>query len=217
MKRMTTALALVAVACGTSPVVVQAEEPVTATSRGTITPSATEPDDTPAEEPEEPTDTFAEAPANVDTIRALLGAHHVADLPDGETLAQYETGEESLIWLADHGDTMMVRVRALSLLQHYASATARDYALSHLDETNPQLYAAAVTALSGHDLESEPDLLAAVADALLVDDFRVALAAINTLVTTPSGREVLERACENEAVAAPTRDALMEILSMPTP
>jgi hypothetical protein len=211
MTRTTLTFALLSAACGSTAGAVQTDESPGVTSRGVIVPAASASEVSESEEVEEVGAT--EAPADVDALLGTLGAHHVAHLPDAETLHAYPSGEESLRWVAVHGNSMVLRVRALSLLRHFTTPTSREFALSQLDDATPQLYAAAVTALSGQDLEADGEAREAIEAALRVDDVRVGLAAITALSNSPAGREALGRACEDDSVPERIREAVMELLA----
>lgn len=210
MKWMIVTAAMLSLACGASAETVPGEEP-TATSRGLIEPSPPTPDDEPA------TPVPEDAPADVDTLRGLLSAHHAQDLPGADDLAAYETAEASLHWLTLHGDRMVIQVRALSLLQHFPTSETRELAVTQLDGSIPQLQAAAITALSGQNLEAAPELVDAIAGALRVDDVRIGLAALTVLSETPAGRQAISDACHDEAVPSRIRDAAMTFVETGLP
>ena len=177
MNRAILLSALLLAACGSATDVVQEGDAPTsnATSRGLIEPAepAAEVLPTESEIGEEPGETELGnvdpstplPPADVPTLRGLLAAHHVADLPDGDTLRGYETGEASLQWLANYGDSMATRTRALMLLEHFGTDGTRAFALDYLGHDEPQLQAAAITALAGQDLDAAPDAVDAIAAA----------------------------------------------------
>jgi hypothetical protein len=151
--------------------------------------------------------TLPPPPEDVPTIRGLLGARHVADLPAGETLRGYETGEASLQWLANYGDAMATRTRALMLLEHFGTEGTRTFALDYLGQGEPQLQAAAVSALSGQTLDDDQEALDAMSAALRLTDIRVALAAVSTLSEFEAGRAALAEAAADESVVPAIRAA----------
>jgi hypothetical protein len=213
MKRTTLLLALLSSACGsTAGATHTKEEPTNVTSRRVITPAESN-ESTPGRE----TSPAPATPADLSAIIGLLGARHIWDLPDAETLNGYETGEESLRWAAAHGDSMVLRVRALSLLRHFSTVSARDFAVAQFETESPELLAAAVTALGGQDLESDELAREAVVSALRVEDVGVALAAISVLSSFVAGREALDRACEDDEVPERTRVAVMEFRAAQAP
>ena len=72
-----------------------------------------------AEEISSPADDarYAGAPAETSTLVSLLMAHHTEDLPDAKTLHAHSEAEASLLWRADHGDRLVLRVRAIASLR----------------------------------------------------------------------------------------------------
>ena len=178
MKRMIVMTSMLSLACGASAETVPADDAPAATSRGIVEP-------VPAEPAEDARPTPEDAPADVDALRQILGARHVADLPGAEDLAAYAEGEASLQWIALHADSMVLRVRALSLLQHFPTSLSRDFALGQLDGDVPQMQSAALTALGGQDLAEAPELVDAIAASLRIDDARVGLAALTVLLEAP--------------------------------
>jgi hypothetical protein len=151
-----------------------------------------------------------EVPADVERLTALLKARHAEDLPSADKLAEYPTAEASLRHIAEHGETMVIRVRALSLLRHFDSAASGELLAKVAGDTqlHPALRAAAVTGLAGQALADQPERLAIVVAALRDDDPRVGLAAVEVLDEFPAGREVL-RAAKQEADLTPAvREAI---------
>lgn len=222
MNRAILLSALLLAACGSATDHVQeGDEPTSnATSRGLIEPASSDETTTDNEGTVEPSveatvdgelgtiDPAVPAPpADVPTIRGLLGAHHVADLPDGDTLRGYATGESSLQWLTTFGDTMATRTRALMLLEHFGTEGTRAFALDYLGQDEPQLQAAAITALAGQNLDEAPEALDAIAAALRISDVRIALAAVTTLSEFEAGRAALAEAAADESVEDSIREA----------
>ncbi len=221
MNRTVLLSSLLLVACGSATDAVQdGDEPTSnATSRGLIEPIIDEGSESPTLTDVEQEEGLEQGelgsvdpstpppPADTATLRGLLAARHVADLPNGDTLRGYETGEASLQWLANYGDTMATRTRALMLLKHFGTEGTRAFALDHMNQDEPQLQAAAITALAGQDLDAAPELVESIAAALRTADVRIALAALTTLSEFEAGRAALAEAATDETVEASIREA----------
>jgi hypothetical protein len=149
-------------------------------------------------------------PADVETLGALLKARHADDLPSPEQLAKYPSAEASLRYLGEHGDTMVVRTRALALLRHFDSAASGDLLATIASDaaSHPALRAAAVTGLAGQALADQPERLAIVVAALHDADQRVGLAAVQVLDEFPAGREALSAAKADADLPTAVRDAI---------
>lgn len=213
--------ALLLAACGSATDVVQSGDGPAgaATSRGLIEPSSNNDQSPEALEEraqelvptEGPLDAAAPStpppPVDVPTISGLLRARHVADLPDGDTLRGYETGEASLQWLSNYGDTMATRTRALMLLEHFSTAGTRAFALDYLGVDQPHLQAAAISALAGQNLDDDQEVLDAVVASLHASDVRVALATVTTLSGFEAGRAALNEAATDETLEESIREA----------
>lgn len=132
-------------------------------------------------------------PADVDAIARLLRARHVEDLPDAEALARYPSAEASLRHLAREGDTMVVRTRALSLLQHFSSEPTGALLAEVVSDgsMHPALRAAAIEGLAGQPLDRQPERLEVVLASLRDKDPRVGLAAVEVLEGFEAGRRAL--------------------------
>lgn len=149
-------------------------------------------------------------PADLDTITSLLKARHTEDLPSAEQLARYPSAEASLQQLAQHGDTMLIRTRALLLLRHFHSDATGVLLLDILADAqaHPALRAAAVSGLAGQPLEDRPEQLAIVVAALGDRDPRVGLAAVEVLDAFPAGRQALRHAAKDPQLAPEVRAAI---------
>ena len=157
-------------ACGSSPPGEASDpEPVTETEVSTTT------TEVPAEA-EATDDRYADAPEGTGTIASLLMAHHTEDLPDAETLHAHPEAEASLLWLADHGDRLVLRVRALAALRFFSGPDTRAAVLRFLGDgaAHPTLRAAAATGSGGLALDDE--LRGALENARASGDRRVELA-----------------------------------------
>lgn len=150
------------------------------------------------------------APADLDVIVALLQARHAEDLPSAEQLANYPSAEASLQLLAQHGETMLIRTRALLLLRHFDSATTGVVLLDIVgdEQAHPALRAAAVGGLAGQPLEDQPQQLAIVVAALRDQDPRVGLAAVEVLDGFGAGRQALRRSAEDRLLTDEVRAAI---------
>ena len=155
---------------------------------------------------------FDELPADLEAVGALLRARHADDLPSADDLGRYASAEASLRHYAREGDTMLVRVRALSLLQHFDSEATASLLVALLSEPDIHgaLRAAAVSGSAGQPLEDRPELLGLLSSALREDDPRVGVAAVGALSHCEAGREALRAANEAE-LSQPARDALLEL------
>jgi HEAT repeat protein len=185
MKRRLLVLCIVLAGCQASP-----EEPIS-TRNGTLV------------EPSEP-------PADAAAIAGLLRARHVEDLPSAEDLAKYPTAEASLRHLALAGSSMVVRTRALMLLQHFGSEEtgALLEGIVRDPDSHPALRAAAVNGLAGQPLDDRAELRALVVGALHDTDPRVGLAAVDTLGRSPKGRYELGHALKRADLPKPVRAAI---------
>jgi hypothetical protein len=54
----------------------------------------------------------------------LLSAHDTADLPERATLDAHEDAVTSLAWIANHGDPLVIRGRAMQILGQYSDELA---------------------------------------------------------------------------------------------
>ena len=151
-----------------------------------------------------------QAPADLATIRSLLQARHAEDLPSAEQLAHYPSAEASLRYLAEQGETMVLRVRALALLEHYGSdATGELLTRFAADlELHPALRAAALTGMAGQALDDQPERLAVVVAALHDGDPRVGVAAVELLDRSAAGRDALSQASQAADLPKAVREAI---------
>lgn len=124
---------------------------------------------------------FVGAPEGTATIATLLLARHAGDLPDAAALARHPSPEASLVWLAEHGDPLIVRVRALASMRWFAGDAVRAEVLATLrdDTLHPTLRAAAATGSAGLTLDDE--LSAALQHANETGDPRIAHAVAERL------------------------------------
>jgi hypothetical protein len=150
------------------------------------------------------------APADVDTIRALLRARHADDLPSAEQLARYPSAEASLRHLAEHGETMVIRVRALALLEHFGSDATGELLLRVVADAqlHPALRAAALTGMAGQPLDDQPERQLAVIASLADPDPRVGIAAVELLARSATGRELLDQAAQRDDLPKAVRERL---------
>lgn len=154
-----------------------------------------EPSESPSSERSASDPADAESPPDLDTIASLLRARHAEDLPSAEDLKKYPSAEASLQQLARAGETMVVRTRALRLLEHYPSDTTHTLLVEIAGGPgHPALRAAAIEGLAGAPLDTLPDTLALVSAALEDGDPRIGLAAVATLDRTSAGKQALAQA-----------------------
>ncbi len=91
-----------------------------------------------------------EAPTGVLAITGLLNAHDTADLPERATLDAHDDAVGSLVWIAKHGDPLVIRARAMHALGQYddepAVQTHRE-AVANM-EAHPIIVASAIRGLT---------------------------------------------------------------------
>lgn len=151
----------------------------------------------------------AESPPDLDTIASLLRARHAEDLPSAADLEKYPSAEASLQQLARAGETMVVRTRALRLLEHYPSDASHTLLVEIAGGTgHPALRAAAIEGLASQPLDRLPDTLALVSAALEDGDPRIGLAAVATLDRTSAGKQALAQAKSTGNLSEQVRAAI---------
>ncbi len=157
-----------------------------------------------------------EAPADLETIRSLLQARHAEDLPSAEQLGKYPSAEASLRTLAEHGETMALRVRALALLEHFDSAATGELLTRVVTDlaAHPALRAAALTGMTGQPLDQQPARLPGVVAALRDADPRVQTAAVELLGQSEVGREALDQAVQTGALPEAVREQIEQLDSV---
>ncbi|MEM7155256.1 MAG: hypothetical protein AAF799_20575 [Myxococcota bacterium] len=138
--------------------------------------------------------TVADAQAAAEEIRPLLLAHHQDDLPSRTTLDAHPGAPEGLRWLANNDGTMIVKVRALLLLQLYPDESSEQVVLALASDPaqHRKLRAAAVTALSGWDLSERQDLREVALAAVQSTDVSVAVAGAQALTDVTPARVALQ-------------------------
>ncbi|MEZ4318848.1 MAG: HEAT repeat domain-containing protein [Myxococcota bacterium] len=117
-------------------------------------------------------------PDGVDAMSELLAAWHAEDLPGREALDRQPEAEASLVWLAQNGDVMNTRVRALKLLALYPSpeVAAVLFEIAGEPSNHAALRAGALHGLAGQDL-TDPALAELVQKSVDDEDPRVRAAA----------------------------------------
>ncbi|MFV8752790.1 hypothetical protein ACNOYE_19775 [Nannocystaceae bacterium ST9] len=169
-----------------------------------------EPPDAPSDDRQAEVSDPSSPPADLDTIAALLRARHADDLPSAEQLANYPSAEASLRELGLHGETMLVRTRALALLRHFDSPPTGALLAELASDAaiHPALRAAAVSGLIGQPLDDQPERLAIVVAALDDGDPRVGVAAVEVLDAFGKGRDALREAAQREDLSSEVRAAI---------
>lgn len=149
----------------------------------------------------------SDAPSSVAAVKALLGARHTEDLPTAETLAAHENAGAALRYLADNGETMGLRARALATMRHVPSDETSTFLVTKATTArHPTLRAAALRGLAGPSLSAEVQELAT--SSLRDPDPRIGLAAVEVLAPHPQGRATLQAlAADPDATAAVRRAA----------
>lgn len=183
--------------------------PADAPSEG-LTPSV-QPSGTREPTPEAPS---GERPAGTDGLEELLRAWHAEDLPGPEVLDAHEDAEASLIWLGSHGEPMVMRVRALTLLKHRGTPTARAalMAVAQNRTLHAAVQAGALAGLGGQDLANDAEARALVEAGLSDRDLRVQMAAIGALTGVQASRPLLEAVAADEGANATVRQAASDAL-----
>jgi hypothetical protein len=127
-------------------------------------------------------------PAAASTVRELLMARHNDDVPDRATLDAHAGALEALVWLASHGDPLVVRARALRVLGQYAEDDARAVQVAVASDSNahPSLVAAAILGLGDRGFGSDADSRRVVESRSSDADPRIAEAAATALAAPPS-------------------------------
>lgn len=96
------------------------------------------------------------APAGTDALAAQLRARHAEDAPTGEALRALEGAEPALHFLAENGELMIERQRALAYLQHFPSDETRAL-LVRVASSEAQRAGLRTTALRSLIAISDPD------------------------------------------------------------
>ena len=127
---------------------------------------------------EAPTQTV-QIPASAETLRSLLSAHHVTDLPS-PAVVDAHGGAPALTWLADNDPSVRIRVRALDLLTTRADAPSADVCLRAVESNvSGAIQAAGLRCLSRTE-QPAADVITRVQHALLSQDPRVSREAVRT-------------------------------------
>lgn len=128
--------------------------------------------------PPTPTVDVPEAPGGVTAITGLLSAHHTDDLPEQSTLDAHDDALESLVWVANHGDVLAVRGRAMHLLGNYDDESAIQTQRSAVEDMDghPIIVASAIRGLTARGLDQDGEVYALILKRGADTDLRVAQA-----------------------------------------
>lgn len=142
-------------------------------------------------------------------VRALLLARHPEALPTKETLDHHLCAACSLRHLATTDSTILVRARALKLLDFYPDAMSEQLWLAVINDSNQnsKLRAAAIHALRSLPLADRADLREVLRGALASADVQVAVAAVEVAGGVAQLKSSVRELGENASVAPEVRRA----------
>lgn len=136
-----------------------------------------------------------EAPEAAAALASLLRARHLEDLPTREVLDRHPEPDVALAWLARHGDSTLVRTRALSLLGLFPERDHGALLAEHAAaDQHPSIRAAALDGLAGYPAAERERRRDVIASALRSPNPKVALAGARASAGVPALAPVLERA-----------------------
>lgn len=129
--------------------------------------------------------TSAGAPTSARELASRLRVRHPQALPTATDLKRYQDAELALIWIADRDQRMVVRVRALGLLQHFPTPRTRAALLirAEADKIHASIRGAAMRSLEAHN--RDPHVVAVLKQGTLHPDIRVSGAATRALASNP--------------------------------
>ncbi|TNE90912.1 MAG: hypothetical protein EP330_07055 [Deltaproteobacteria bacterium] len=148
-------------------------------------------------------------PESATALESMLMAQHSEDLPDKAKLDTVDGAAAGLAWLADFGDPLVLRARALDLLGYYPPG-AEQLRTTARESSLPKLQAAALFGLARTDLAADPQGRELARTLARHSDERVAMAAVAALKTVPEEAAFLAELAADEAVMAPVREAAAE-------
>lgn len=124
----------------------------------------------------------AGAPAGTDDLARQLRARHAEDLPQVDELLKRSHAAESLRYVANHGQLLIERQRALSLLRHFPSPETRALLIrvGGDDEALVPLRAAALRSLRVLTDAQDDEAQRVIAAARLSEDARIRASVTDT-------------------------------------
>ncbi len=127
------------------------------------------------------------APEGVAKVRSLLGARHTQDLPSRQALDTHGDAAAALRWIAAYSDSLVEAERAAGLLALYPNQTTEAFCTELLGgEAHPKIRAGAARCMQTQSLVLD-GALATLLAAAASSDVRLSTAAVDSLVTTPTG------------------------------
>jgi hypothetical protein len=167
--------------------------------------------------PAAPSEDSPQAEEAARALLPLLKARHPEDLPSREQILGVSGGREGLLWQAQHGNPLVVRARALSLLRHFPDPEARAVLLGALQQRRApgELRAGAMRGLSGHLAPLSEEVRAALLAGARDPDLRVRDAALAALASDPALRPDLEALSNDPALSPEARQDALRRLSSP--
>ena len=126
-----------------------------------------------------------EIPESAQSIYHLVNAKHKEDLPDKTTLDAYPNATDGLLWLAENGDKLGIRSRALSLLGFYPSDSSKALVDAQLSapEAHHLLKSGAYNAIAKWPAEVAVERIEAIRTGLQDDNPLVVIAAAEAGLT----------------------------------
>jgi hypothetical protein len=154
---------------------------------------------------------FAEVatPEQVQTVRALLRARHVEDLPDRARLDSVGAAASALRTVAITDDLLVTRARALERLGLYDSEDVVAFLVQQAGaaDVHPKLRAAAIEGLGHTDLTVRQEARDLLEGVVRGSDVRLALEAVEALRTLARSADLLKAIAADPTLAQPVRDA----------
>lgn len=147
-------------------------------------------------------------PDSAESIRSLLQARHVQDLPTRATLDQHADAEGALRWLAVNDDQAIVRSRALGRLGFYPDSEL--FLIEQLaNPTQPEsVRAGAIVGLGHLGLETHDSARAAVLEQVSSKSLRLGLEATGALQQVSAAADDLARLKDNPLLLEEVRARL---------
>lgn len=146
-------------------------------------------------------------PAEHERLHSLLQAWHAEDLPDRDALVT-NGAPESLVWIADNDAMLVIRERALLLLQHFPNDNATCRQVFGDPAQHAKLRAASIRCLASVDLMADATLRNQMLGALRDEDPRVGTAAVQVLAEVPAAASGLKAALDDQTIQGQVREEL---------
>lgn len=158
----------------------------------------------------------SDAPEGTAELQSMLMAWHSEDLPTREVLDHHAKAEGSLLWMAQNGQTMVIRVRAMRLLGFYPSAEAGQLldGIASDGSQHASLRAGAMRGLGGQDLTAEHVWRETLEKGLGDDDMRVQIAAVDALTGVEASADALQALSEIEGIDPRVKEAVTDALGL---